>query len=106
MWEKPAIVLLHHGRGVLNGIRSLLVAPGLFENMGREHIANVVRSMRQQTFDGAASRPRVVDAITLDGEPPGLVERILVIAGVGAGALTDFTKKVPGSAASPMRRAR
>lgn len=44
--EKTPVMLLHDIRRVLNGIARLLVGAGLFENVGRQDIAQVVRPVR------------------------------------------------------------
>ncbi len=36
--QEPAVMLGHHVRRVLDGVARLLVGPGLFQNMGREHV--------------------------------------------------------------------
>ena len=87
--QEAPVVLLHHVRSVLDGVTGLLIAAGLLEDMRGQHVAHVVRTMRQQAFDGAATGIGVVDPIALDDQAPGLVERRLVIARGGASLLRD-----------------
>ena len=44
--EKATVVFRHHICGVLDGVARLLVGSGLFENVGRQDIADIVRAMR------------------------------------------------------------
>lgn len=54
--QEATIVPGHHIRRVLDGVARLLIGAGLFQNMSGEHIADIVRPMRQKTLDGAAPR--------------------------------------------------
>ena len=45
--QEAPVVLGHHLGGVLDGITRLLIGAGLLENMGREHVPNIVRAVRQ-----------------------------------------------------------
>lgn len=44
--EEAAIMLGHHLRGILDGIAGLLIRASLLENMGCQHIADVMRPIR------------------------------------------------------------
>lgn len=50
--QEPAVVLRHHIRGVLNGIARLPIGTRAFQNMGCQNVPNVVRTVRQKSFDG------------------------------------------------------
>lgn len=47
-------MLGNHVWRVLDGVARLLVGSGLFQDMGREHVADIVRAVRQESGDGAA----------------------------------------------------
>ena len=68
----------HVGR-VLDGIACLFIGPGLLQNMGRKHVADIVWAMRQQALDDAATGVGVEDAIALDGKFPSFVKGRLVM---------------------------
>ena len=89
-------MLGHHLRRVLDRVARLLVGAGLLQNVGGQHIAHIVRAMGQKPLDCAATGPRVEDAVTLDDEPPSLIERILIIGGFGAGHLRRLDEEGPG----------
>jgi len=69
----------YHLRGVLNGITCLFIGAGMLEDVGGENIPHIMRPMRKQIFDRAPLGVRIEDAVTLDHEPPGLIEGALVV---------------------------
>lgn len=85
--QETAVVVLHHIRGVLDRVACLLVGPGLLQDMGRQHVADVVWPMRQQPRNRAPPGERIVDAVALDRQPPGFIERGLVVGRIRARSL-------------------
>lgn len=63
-----------HVRCVLDGVTRLLVRAREFEDVGCEHVSDVVRPVRQQPLDGAASSVGIVNPIPLRDQPPSLIE--------------------------------
>ena len=90
-------MLADHLRGILNSVTCLLVGAGLFQDMGRQHIAHIVRPMREKPFDRAAPGPGIEDAVALNDEPPGLIECVLVIGGrpIGPGFVNILARDQP-----------
>lgn len=76
----------HLGR-VLDRVARLLEAACLLEDVGGQHVADVVRPVGQQTLDGPTLGIGVVDPMPLDDVAPRLVERCLVISGSRAALL-------------------
>lgn len=85
--QEPPIVLRDHFGGVLDRIAGLFVGPGLLQDMRCQNVPDVVGTVGQQTLDGSALCPGVVDTIALDGSAPGLLEGVLAIGRIGAGHL-------------------
>jgi len=73
-----------HLGGVLDRVARLLVRARLLEDVGGEHVPDIMRPMRQQPLDLAAAGVRVVDAIALDRQTPGFIEGRPVIGSVPA----------------------
>jgi hypothetical protein len=48
-------VLCDHVRRVLDRVARLFVGAGTLQHMGREHVADVVRAVRQKARDGASA---------------------------------------------------
>lgn len=65
-------MVCHHVGRILNGIAGLFVRASLLQDVGRQNIADIVWTMRQKTRDCAAAGVRVEDAVSLDGQAPGL----------------------------------
>lgn len=80
--QKAPVVLGDHVRCVLDGVTGLLVGSGLLEDMGGENVSDVMRPVGQKALDHTATCVRVVDAVSLDGQAPHLVERVLVVGGI------------------------
>lgn len=80
-------MLLHHIGGILDRITRLLVGACLLEDMRRQNIPDIVRTVRQQALDGAATGIGIVDSISLDDGSPSLVECRGVVCGFGTGRL-------------------
>lgn len=99
--QEATVVLGHHLRRVLDRVASLLVGAGLLQNVGGQHVAHIVRAMWQKSFDRAATGPRVEDAVTLDDEPPSLIECVLIIRGFGAGYFRCLDEESPGIGCRP-----
>lgn len=95
-----------HVRCVLDGIACLFIRSGLFQNMGRKHIPDVMGSMRQQALDHTAAGVGVEDAVTLDGQFPCLVKGRLIVGGSLLVVLTVLMNRVPGSSDPPSRTRR
>jgi hypothetical protein len=55
--------------------------------MGPEHIADIVRSVRQQALDHAAAGVRIEYAVALNGQFSGFIEGRLIVGGILAGRL-------------------
>lgn len=72
--------------------------------MRRQHVANIMWTVRKKAGNSAATGVRVEDAVSLDSETPGVIEGVLIICGTLARLFTVLTKKVPGSSA-PLRSA-
>lgn len=82
----------HLGR-VLDRVAGLFIRSGLFQDMGRQHVAHIVGSMRQQPLDRTTICPWVVDPVTLDRGAPRLVKGVLAISGICARHLGGFHKQ-------------
>lgn len=63
-------MLLDHVGLILDGVARLLVTAGLLQDVRRQHVADIVRSMRQKALDGTAIRIRIVDPVPLGNEAP------------------------------------
>ncbi len=59
--QEATVVLLNDIRRVLDGITRLLIRSGLLEDMRCQNIPEIMRSMREQSFDGAAAGIGIVD---------------------------------------------
>ena len=75
-------MLLYDIGRVLNGVARLLVGSGLFKDMRRENVPQVMRTMRQQALDRASPGVGVINSIALDDGPPSLVECGGVVGGI------------------------
>ena len=71
-----------HVRRILDRVACLLIRSGLLEDVGGEHVPDIMWSVRQQALDHAAAGVGVEDAITLDGQLPGFVESRLIVGGI------------------------
>jgi len=91
--QETTVMLADHLRRILNGVTCLLVGAGLFQDVGCQHVTHIVRPVREKSFDRAAPGPGIEDAVALDDEPPGLVECVLVIGGIGAGPLRGLDEE-------------
>lgn len=80
-------MLRDHVGCVLDGVARLLVGAGLLQDMSCEYVPDVMRTMRQQAFNGASSGIWVVDAVSLDRERPGFLEGCLIVGRIGRGNL-------------------
>ena len=61
--------------------------------MGREHVTDIVRSMRQQALDHTAACVGIEDAIALDRQLPSFVKGRLIVSGILAGRLDSLDKQ-------------
>lgn len=62
--QETPVVLLHDIGRILNGIACLLVGSGLFQNMRRKNVPQVMRSMWQEALDRTSPGIGVIDAVT------------------------------------------
>lgn len=85
--KEAAVVLLHDIGRILNGIARLLVGSGLLQNMRRQNVPQVMRSMRQEALDRTPSGIGIIDAVTLDDSPPSLVECGRIVSSISTGRL-------------------
>ncbi len=90
-----------HFGGVLNGVARLLVGASLLQDMGRKHVTDVMRTVREQPLDRASSGIGVIYAVALNGVTPGLVETGCVIGRVGAGRLDRLDEERSGIRGGP-----
>lgn len=106
--KEAPIVLLDHVRGVLDRIAHLLVGSGQLEDVGGQHVPDIMGAVWQQALDRPAASIGIVDPVSLNGEPPGFIEGGLVVRGFSARLLDRLYKESAGSlaSASRMRRCR
>ena len=74
-------------RAYLGSVACLLVGSGLLQNMSCQDVSDVMATMGKEPFDGAAAGVGIVDAVSLDRQPPSLIERRLIVSSVNAGRL-------------------
>lgn len=86
---------------ILDSVARLLIRSGLLEDVCGENISQIMRSMRQQTFDSSASGIWIIDTITLDHCSPGLVEGGGIIGGIEAACLHRLDKESARISRSP-----
>lgn len=89
-------MLLNDIRCVLDGITRLLIRAGLLEVMRCQNIPKIMRSVREQSFYGAAAGIGVVDAIALDHGAPGFIEFGGILCRVQAGCLHRLDEQGAG----------
>lgn len=80
---------------VLDRVAGLLVRARLLEDVRCEDIAHVVWPMRKQTLDSASFGIGIVDAVALDDQPPGFIERVLVVLSRRAARLDGLHEEGP-----------
>ena len=73
--EEAAVMFRDDLGTVLDCVACLFIGAGLFEHMRCEYVANIVRSVRQQALDRAATGVGIIDAVTLNREPPRFAYR-------------------------------
>ena len=79
---------------ILNGVARLLVGYRLLQDVGGEHIADIVRAVRKGPLDGAAAGIGVVDPIALSPEAPSI--GILVVRCIPARCLFGLDEQGAG----------
>lgn len=89
-------MVLHHLRGVLDRVARLFVGPSLLQDVGGEHVADVVRPMRQEPRDRASPCEGIVDPVALYRQPPRFVESGLVVGSVRARPLDRLHEERAG----------
>lgn len=71
-----------HVRRVLDRVACLLIGAGPFQNMGGEHVSDIVRSIGKKARDDSAAVVGIADALALDRHPRGFIEGRLIVGGV------------------------
>ena len=61
--------------------------------MGGQHIPNIVGTVWQQAFDRSAAGIRIIDAVSLNSQPPGFIEDGLVVRSLSARLLDRLYKE-------------